>query len=237
MILALRTLSSRLPPSAAAILGVVLLVLVGFGDYETGPEFSFSLFYLVPVLLVTWVAGRTPGMLTSILGALVWLWADQATGRPYSHAALGYWNAGVRLSFFCISAYLLSALRDALRREHALAETDFLTGIANSRSFYRAAEREIARAARYGHPLSIAYIDLDDFKAINDGYGHAKGDELLRSVAEALRTEVRVRWMSWVGSRAMSSRFSSRRPRRLPPARFARGSVRGCSRFCNPTPP
>jgi diguanylate cyclase (GGDEF)-like protein len=69
----------------------------------------------------------------------------------------------------------------------ALAFKDPLTGLLNRRAMERALKREISRSKRYRSPLSVAFIDLDDFKQINDSLGHDSGDEVLVHVAEALR--------------------------------------------------
>jgi len=72
-----------------------------------------------------------------------------------------------------------------------LAETDSLTGILNRRSFIQAAEREFARSARYKKPFSMILFDLDHFKKVNDTYGHARGDELLKSLARITEKNIR----------------------------------------------
>ncbi len=71
-------------------------------------------------------------------------------------------------------------LSDELSRVRLLSLTDELTGLPNRRAFLRRLEDEVARVQRYGFPLSMALIDLDKFKQINDQYGHASGDEVLR---------------------------------------------------------
>ncbi|MEE8342682.1 MAG: GGDEF domain-containing protein, partial [Gammaproteobacteria bacterium] len=71
-------------------------------------------------------------------------------------------------------------LSDELSRVRLLSLTDELTGLPNRRAFLRRLEDEVARVQRYGFPLSMALIDLDKFKHINDQYGHAGGDEVLR---------------------------------------------------------
>jgi diguanylate cyclase (GGDEF)-like protein len=71
-------------------------------------------------------------------------------------------------------------LTDELTRVRLLSLTDELTGLPNRRAFLRRLEDEVARVQRYGFPMSLALIDLDKFKEVNDKYGHAGGDEVLR---------------------------------------------------------
>jgi diguanylate cyclase (GGDEF)-like protein len=71
------------------------------------------------------------------------------------------------------------------------AVTDELTGLANNRSFRETIDREAARAERFRHELSLIFIDLDDFKRVNDTHGHLQGDEVLRRVGEILQSEPR----------------------------------------------
>jgi diguanylate cyclase (GGDEF)-like protein len=68
-----------------------------------------------------------------------------------------------------------------------MAVTDGLTGLYNHREFYQALRRELERARRYRHTLSLLIIDVDDFKQFNDRHGHPAGDVALRRVAELLR--------------------------------------------------
>jgi diguanylate cyclase len=71
-------------------------------------------------------------------------------------------------------------MSDELTRVRLLSLTDELTGLPNRRAFLRRIEDEVARVQRYGFPLSLALIDLDHFKQVNDKYGHAGGDEVLQ---------------------------------------------------------
>ncbi|MEM1031291.1 MAG: GGDEF domain-containing protein [Myxococcota bacterium] len=85
----------------------------------------------------------------------------------------------------------LRAEVDALTSFKQLAYRDTLTGLHNRRSFDERLEAEWARARRYGGDVSLVLVDLNDFKAINDRAGHAKGDEVLRFVAQILSTSAR----------------------------------------------
>ncbi len=83
--------------------------------------------------------------------------------------------------------------RDFDRMADGLLEAlkDPLTGLLNHRAFQERLAEELNRAGRAGHPVSVVALDLDDFKSINDAHGHAAGDEALRTVAAALRDELR----------------------------------------------
>jgi diguanylate cyclase (GGDEF)-like protein/PAS domain S-box-containing protein len=92
-----------------------------------------------------------------------------------------------------LAAPLLAAIVRDVSRQKALeaeltrlAERDTLTGIDNRRTFCTAVEREIARARRYGRPLALAMIDIDRFKRVNDGFGHAAGDAVIRHVVQTV---------------------------------------------------
>ena len=77
-------------------------------------------------------------------------------------------------------------LSDELTRIHLLSLTDDLTGLPNRRAFLRRLQDEVSRVQRYGNPLTMALIDLDGFKGVNDKLGHAAGDEVLRVVASEI---------------------------------------------------
>jgi diguanylate cyclase (GGDEF)-like protein len=68
---------------------------------------------------------------------------------------------------------------------------DPVTGLPNRRAFERVLDRELARSKRTGNPFAVVFIDLDNLKAVNDRYGHAKGDEVIRNVGEALQHVLR----------------------------------------------
>lgn len=171
--------------------GVLLIGLVGFLDYITGPYISFSIFYFLPVGLMAWHGGRMVGTVGSVLAAASWFLAQTGEGAVYSSAAIPYWNAIVELLSFLVLTHIACALKGAMRHQAELARTDDLTGLANRRHFFELAEMEIQRARRYAHPFSLAYVDFDHFKKVNDGRGHAEGDRLLRAATRTILDSIR----------------------------------------------
>jgi diguanylate cyclase (GGDEF)-like protein len=186
-------LAEYLDKQSKVVLSLVCFLLIAlftWVDYWTGSELAFSIFYLLPIYLAAWFVGRKLGIVVATASALGWFAADFSTVH-YSHPLLPVWNAAVRLWFFIIIVYILMSLHAALKREEEMARQDFLTGAANSRAFYEQVAAEIERARRYSRPLTLVYMDVDNFKTVNDEFGHDAGDELLRAIAETLRRKTR----------------------------------------------
>lgn len=170
--------------------GTLFVILLGIADYLTGNEFTFSIFYLVPIVLVTWFSGRKLGIAISLLSALSWYTAEYLAGSPYSQPWIRYWNVFARFTIFLIVTLLLPALK-TLEVEKEIARTDYLTGAANRRMFFESVQREMNRARRNGSPFTIAYIDLDHFKLANDRFGHDTGDDILCRVVDQTKQHLR----------------------------------------------
>jgi len=173
------------------ILAGILLVIVGGLDYLTGSEITLSFFYLVPIALLTWVTNRKWGIAGSVACALVWVVSDVAAGKGGMPVSIYAWNTLIVFGFFLVVTLLISALRQALDHARELSQTDFLTGAVSRRFFFELLQMEIERSLRYAHQFSIAYIDIDNFKSINDRLGHAAGDQALCLMVERVRSRLR----------------------------------------------
>src|SRR5215216_1320913 len=173
------------------VLGILLIGLLGILDVLTGIEFTFSLFYLAPLLLVTWVTNLRVGIFLSFVSALTLLSAEIVGGQTYSNVLIYVLNTMVRALFYIILAGLVVELKKSQQKEQLAARTDFVTGLANRRYFHELLETEIERIRRYPHPITVVYMDMDNFKLVNDLFGHKMGDEVLRSIASELKSQLR----------------------------------------------
>lgn len=186
----LRMLFEGRPPAVTVAVALALLAVVAILDLVTGPELGFSLFYLLPIGVVAFFIGRGAGFALSVVSAATWLLID-LSGAAAASLFVPLWNSGIRLGIFAVVTWTLSDLRRLLDSERRLARTDQLTGTHNARAFYDLIELEMSRSLRYSRPFTLTYLDIDNFKAVNDALGHAAGDRLLRGVADTLRENVR----------------------------------------------
>jgi diguanylate cyclase (GGDEF)-like protein len=176
---------------AAFITCLLLTTIIGLARCVTGPEYALSLFYLLPIALATHCIGCTAGIVISCCSAVTWLMADLNMLAMFRNPVVPAINAIFRLLVFLFVTRLLWALETTLEQQRTLALSDPLTQLANRRAFLELAERALKMAQRFGHPLSILYLDLDNFKTVNDRYGHHAGDVLLYRMARCIRDHIR----------------------------------------------
>jgi diguanylate cyclase (GGDEF)-like protein len=174
------------------VVGITIIGLLGILDYATGNEFSLSLFYLIPIVLVTWAVNFKTGLFMSFISGLTLLSAEMAAGQIYSHPIFYFLNTLVRISFYLVVVYLVAELQKSRKEEQLAARTDFVTGAVNARYFNELLQMEISRIRRYPHPITLVYVDVDNFKLVNDLFGHKIGDEVLRCIASELKSQLRM---------------------------------------------
>lgn len=182
---------SKAPKTILIFISLALVLLIGVLDYWTGYEMSLALFYLVPVSFAAWYVGRCAGIAVSLISGAVWEVSNDLAGQTFSSPLFYAWNMTSRIVVFSLTAILLCKLHAVLEHERELSRTDPLTGVMNRRAFQEEFARELHRAQRYELPLTLAFIDLDNFKAMNDQFGHSAGDTVLCTVAGTIDRVIR----------------------------------------------
>lgn len=179
-------------PEQVIALGFTLLALVATLNYYLGYEASLSILYLLPVAAVALYAQQGDSFIFCGVSAVVWLYVDYMLGHPYSKSFIPIWNACAHLGLFLVTASLLNKLKIHLKLQYELVSTDDITGVFNARGFREISRNLLELADRYTHPVVLAYVDIDNFKALNDTLGPVEGDSALKYIAETITQCVRI---------------------------------------------
>ncbi len=182
-------------PQGRARIGVWALVLAGCAaawaaHYLTGSQLDLGSAFLIPSIAAAWYLGSRAGLATVAISAAAWLAATLMT-TPAPPVPVAVLNALSRFAIFVLVVVLLAQLRELLSRLREMSRTDALTGLANLRALRERGEHDLETARRMQTGVSLIFIDIDDFKEVNDRHGHAAGDRVLCDVGHALREVVR----------------------------------------------
>jgi diguanylate cyclase (GGDEF)-like protein len=172
-------------------LSVTAVCLLGVLRITTDADFTFTSLALLPMLAIAWLGGMKNGLVMAFLAAAMWAAADIVSEREFSSNWIPWANALTRLMMYSLVAFLAAQVRVLLEREHEHATRDALTGLHNRRAFLQAGAAEVERSKRYAYAMSVIFLDLDDFKQLNDSKGHDAGDTALRATAKAMLSALR----------------------------------------------
>jgi len=181
-----------MPRTALVWLGGVLGVgVIGGLDYFSGVELRLFPMYYLPISLVAWYLGRRGALVTAALSTLTWVLSNYLADLTFSSSSLWVMNTAMQATSFSVVGLLIARIHESLEHERVLSRTDSLTQLLNTRAFYEEGARLLALCRRNGRPITMAFLDLDNFKTVNDRHGHEAGDRLLHGVATVLRTSLR----------------------------------------------
>lgn len=169
---------------------VLLTLAVYWLNDATPPMARLGVLYVIPVLLVTWTEGLVWGI---VFGAASITLREAVAWDQIPNATMG-WRLVNVLAYVAVVGVAMAGLQTLRRSQAQLAQLvtqDVLTNVLNARAFAERLTQELERNRRYPRALSLMYMDLDDFKDINDTHGHQTGDAVLRLVADAMRSSVR----------------------------------------------
>lgn len=172
-------------------IGITGIYLLGLIRLATDSELAFASLALFPVLIITWLGGRWSGLFMASAAAFMWTVTDIFSERAFSSQWIPWLNGLVRFITYAIVVILVAAVRFLLEREREHATQDALTGLLNRRALLLAGASEVERARRYQSQLAVVFLDLDNFKSLNDIRGHDVGDQALRTTGKAMMEATR----------------------------------------------
>jgi diguanylate cyclase (GGDEF)-like protein len=170
------------------------------------PAVLAGLYLAAPAVLTSWVdegsqsvlaavAAGTIGVSTAAIVSLALVWLRfRSLIRATERIAAGEPDVAVRVPGGGLERRLAIAVNGvsaAVSASQHAASVDKLTGVANRQALLPALFNEVERASRYHRALSVAFVDIDHFKAVNDTYGHDVGDAVLRDTAQTIRAATR----------------------------------------------
>ena len=188
---------NRLPLRTTYLLATLALAVIGLADYATHLELMIAPFYAIPCFLVDWRIGRMPALVYGIFASIVQWYIGTFGGHPYSRDFYLYWDILLNLLFYGVLIWIVAKLRLALEMEQALSRMDFLTRLANRKTFVDALDTQVRKAgagevtSALSPELGILSVQLDRFASFNQQQGYTVGDLALGAVADVMRRSAR----------------------------------------------
>jgi len=170
--------------------GLLLSALICFADFRGDPSVPFLMVYFIPVLWMSWTVSWWAAMAIACLNGLAWIALTIFVRSKGGPSWPPIWDGFRGVMYLGVSC-MLCIFQRLVELEKKLATEDPLTGLGNRRAFFAGARREISHARRHRQPLTVALVDVDDFKQINDRWGHLQGDKVLLWIGKTLRSQLR----------------------------------------------
>lgn len=155
-------------------------------DIATGFDFIQPALYMLPVGFAAWAAGTRIGIVAAICSMIVAHQLSQGLHAQFSERLILF-LFGLQTLAMITGAYLMARLRYTIEEERSMAREDHLTGVSNSRSFWEDLDVELQRMTRDDRPLTVLFIDVDNFKTVNDQLGHKTGDGVLKCIGQSMK--------------------------------------------------
>ncbi len=173
------------------LLGLAIVAVTGVADYALGPNVQLTAIYAFGPMVTGWCSARRDALAVAVAAACIGTGLHWATGSLTARPVPLMLTTLFRFVGLSVIAVLVAQVRATTAQLEEFSMRDELTGLLNRRALVERLEVEISRAARQATPLSLIYADVDEFKSVNDRFGHAVGDEYLVRVAETLTLALR----------------------------------------------
>jgi len=171
------------------IASIISIMALGALDIFTA-DLPLSICYLLPVFFSAWYVSGRFGVFICVL-SWVSMCVDYPAITPRNSLARVYTDATMNAFFLLVVNHFVAAFKKNYDKVIALAQKDYLTGAFNRSKFFDLADYELKICRRYKRPITIAFIDIDDFKRTNDEFGHQVGDMLLCDVVTTIYANLR----------------------------------------------
>ncbi len=168
------------------IVGIINVFIIAFIDHITGNELDVSILYLIPVAYTVWIVGIKRALPLSIITIVIWEIEQIFPHLKSNFQPINFLNMILRLLFFVFAVFVISRIKKDIEIEKQLSRTDFLTGILNRRAFFEVIQDLIQNNQNDAKIYALIYFDIDNFKKINDTYGHRHGDAVILKSVEVM---------------------------------------------------